>query len=100
MTSKEGSQPPQLEWEPAAPDQSSVGGGVFVPVSVCGAVIDTFSSKRLEIIITPGITEIHLYFLKIRILLLNLHSLMYLIFRFFFPLKSNLKVIYTSEESK
>lgn len=90
-------QPTQLECEPAAADQRSVH-GVFVPVCVCGAIIDTFSNKRLEIIITLGITEIHLYFLKIGILLSSLHSLMY--FLEFFSLKSNLKVIYTSEESK
>jgi len=58
-----------LEREAAAADQRHERGGVLVPASACGAIIDTFSNKRLEIIITLGITEIHLYFLKIGILL-------------------------------
>lgn len=78
-------QPTLLECEPAAADQRSVRGGVFVPLCVYGAVIDIFSNKKLEIIITLGITEIHLYFLKTGILLWNLHSLMYLILTFFSP---------------
>lgn len=68
-------QPPQSECEPAAADQRHVRGGVFVPACLCGAIIDTFSNKRLEIIITLGITEIRFYFLKKGILLSNLHSL-------------------------
>lgn len=46
-----------------------------MPACLCGAIIDTFSNKRLEIIVTLGITEIRFYFLKIGILLSNLHSL-------------------------
>lgn len=68
----------------------------------CEGIIDMFSNKRVRIIVTLGITQIHLYFLlKIRILLSNLYSSVYLILMFlFFFLKSNLKLIYTSEESK
>lgn len=82
-------QPTQLECEPAAADQRNVHGGVFVPACVSGTIIDMFSNKRLKIIITLGIIEIHFYFLKVGILLSNLHSLIYLhltILTSFFPL--------------
>lgn len=76
-------QPTQLECEPAAADQRNVCGGVFV--CACEGIIDMFSNKRVRIIVTLGITQIHLYFLlKIRILLSNLYSSVYLILMFLF----------------